>query len=219
MTYTSRLPDVAVVKKLKSSRQANAEATSARIVHHAYELLCERGYRGTTMEAVAGRAGVAVQTVYFVFHTKDDLLQAVHSWTVLGEENQPPQLQGWHIAALREADAARALEKLVAGVATINARMAPLIPVYHAVSMDPAGEIYRRSELLRRDDMDQLVDTLTKKTPLRRGLTRRQAADLIFVLTGPECYRSFVLDAGWTQQQWVRWVSRTLRYDLLLLPS
>jgi hypothetical protein len=49
------------------------------------------------------------------------------------------------------------------------------------------------------------VDRLTKKTPLRRGATQRQAADLIFVLTGPECYRSFVLDAGWTHQQSVRW--------------
>ena len=103
-------------------------------MHHAYQLLCERGYRGTTMEAIAGRAGVAIQTVYFVFHTKDQLLQAVHSWTVLGEENQPPRRQGWHIAALQEADAARALGKLVAGIATIDARMAPLIPVYHAVS-------------------------------------------------------------------------------------
>jgi AcrR family transcriptional regulator len=210
---------VAVVKKHESSRQAKAEATSARIVHHAYQLLCERGYRGTTMEAIAGRAGVAIQTVYFVFHTKDHLLQAVHSWTVLGEENQPPQRQGWHIAALQEADAARALGRLVAGIATIDARMAPLIPVYHAVSTDPAGEIYQRSEQLRRDDMAKLVDTLTKKTPLRQGVTRRQAADLIFVLTGPECYRSFVLDAGWTQQQWVRWVSRTLRHDLLPRPT
>ena len=37
------------------------------------------------------------------------------------------------------------LGKLVAGIATVNARMAALIPVYHAVSMDPAGEIYQRS--------------------------------------------------------------------------
>jgi hypothetical protein len=29
------------------------------------------------------------------------------------------------------------------------------------------------------------VDRLTKKTPLRRGATQRQAADLIFVLTRP----------------------------------
>jgi hypothetical protein len=45
-------------------------------------------------------------------------------------------------------------------------------------------------------------------------MTRRHAADLIFVLTGPRSYQSFVLEAGWPPRDWVRWVTATLRHDL-----
>jgi AcrR family transcriptional regulator len=33
------------------------------------------GYAGTTMAQIAEQAGVAVQTLYFTFHTKAELLQ------------------------------------------------------------------------------------------------------------------------------------------------
>ena len=59
----------------------------------AYELFCSDGYRATTMEAIAERAGVAVQTLYFTFHTKDELFQAVHDHTVLGDDIVPPPMQ------------------------------------------------------------------------------------------------------------------------------
>jgi hypothetical protein len=36
-----------------------------RIIDHAYRLFCDSGYPGTTMEAIAAKAGVATQTVYY----------------------------------------------------------------------------------------------------------------------------------------------------------
>jgi AcrR family transcriptional regulator len=197
------------------NRRAKAEATRARIIASAYELFCESGYRATTMGLIAQRAGVAVQTVYFTFHTRDDLLKAVFEWTVLGDEGVPPARQSWHVEALAEPDAYRALPKIVAGTGTIHGRMAPLTGVFSAVAQDPAGAIYQQSEELRRADMGQLADTLAKKTPLRKGVTRRRAAELLFVLTGPALYRNFVLEAGWTPREWTRWVSDTLIRDLL----
>jgi hypothetical protein len=105
--------------------------------------------------------------------------------TVLGDEGVPPELQSGHVEALAEPDAYSVLRKLVAGVATIHARMAPMIGVLSAVSQDPAGVICQQSEDLRRADMTRLADTLARKMPLRRGMTRRRAAQLLFVLTGP----------------------------------
>ncbi|HEY2795139.1 MAG TPA: helix-turn-helix domain-containing protein, partial [Micromonosporaceae bacterium] len=156
------------VKGSISARRAKADATRARIVQAAYALFGELGYRATTMDLIAERAAVAVQTVYFVFRTKDDLLRAVHEWTVLGDHPTPPQQQDWHVAALTEPDVARALPKIIAGIATINARIAPMVAVFHAVSQDPAGAIYQQSEELRRTGMAELVETLAKKTPLRK---------------------------------------------------
>ena len=61
------------VKKI--SRQERAATTRRRMLDAAYDLFCEQGFRATTMDAIAQRAGVAVQTLYFTFHTKDALLQ------------------------------------------------------------------------------------------------------------------------------------------------
>ena len=126
-------------------RRAKAEATRARIIAGAYGLFCENGYRATTMDLIAQQAGVAVQTVYFTFHTKDDLLKAVFEWTVLGDDGVPPHRQAWHLDALAEPDAYRALPKIVAGIGAIDARMAPMIGVFSAVAQDPAGAIYQQS--------------------------------------------------------------------------
>lgn len=198
-----------------SSRQGKAQATRARIVNAAYALFCELGYRSSTMELIAERAGVAVQTVYFAFRTKDELLQAVHEWTVFGDGTpMPPALQEWHVRAMREVDARKALRKIVAGIATLDARMAPMLPVFHAVSQDAAGAIHQRSEDLRRHGMAELVDALAQKTPLAPGMTRRRAGDLLHVLTAPESYRAFVLDSGWPERDWIHWVSDTLCREL-----
>jgi AcrR family transcriptional regulator len=200
------------------NRRAQADATRARIIGNAYELFSQNGYRATTMQLIADRAGVAVQTVYFTFRTKDDLLRSVFEWTVLGEDGRPPQLQDWHVEASAAPDAYRAVPLLVAGIGTINARMAPLLPVFHAVTLDPVGEIYAQSKQRRRSDMSELAQTLSRKTPLRTDVTRRRAADLLFVLTGPALYRDFVLEAGWTPTEWARWVSDSLIQDLFKDP-
>ena len=59
--------------------------TRLRITKAAYTLFCERGFSGTTMADVAQAAGVAVQTDYFVFHTKGELLSRTYDFAVLGE--------------------------------------------------------------------------------------------------------------------------------------
>jgi AcrR family transcriptional regulator len=59
------------------TRRARARATQNRIIDHAYRLFCDSGYPGTTMEAIAAKAGVATQMVYYFFRTKALLLQQV----------------------------------------------------------------------------------------------------------------------------------------------
>jgi hypothetical protein len=57
----------------------------------------------------------------------------------------------------------------VAGIATIHASVAPMLPVFDAISPEPADAIHRRSEDLRRSDMTILASALARKTPLRKG--------------------------------------------------
>jgi len=201
--------------KPPNARQVKAAQTRRRMLAAAYDQFCEHGYRATTMDAIAEQAGVAVQTLYFTFHTKDELLQEVHEWTVLGDDPTPPPLQQWYRAAVAEPDARRSLGLVVEGVLAIDARVAPMLPVFHAVAADPAGAVHRRAEELRRDGMRDVVDMLVTKAPLRRGLSRARAVDLLVVLTGPEIYRAFVLEAGWSTKQLVTWARASLARDLL----
>jgi AcrR family transcriptional regulator len=201
---------------VKRSRQDQAAATRQRILDAAYDLFCELGYRATTMTLIADRAGVAVQTVYFTFRTKDALLQEVHAQTVLGRgtPTAPPQ-QPWYAAAVAETSPARAARVLVEGVSGILARVAPMLPVFHAVVADPAGAVYRNAEALRRPAMYDLArDVLLSKSRPRPGVNATYAGDLLVVLLGPEIYRMYVLELGWSRERWVDWTTQVIVREL-----
>lgn len=183
----------------------------------AYELFCSDGYRATTMDAIAERAGVAVQTLYFTFHTKDDLFQEVHERTVLGDENLPPPMQPWYLAAVAADGVGEAVRHICRGVLSISRRVAPMIPAFHAVAGDPAGDVWERSQRLRYDGMVDLVAALTKKAPLRKGVTKDHAADVLYLLLGPDLYWTMVLGRGWSERQLTHWIERVILEDLFEL--
>ncbi len=182
----------------------------------AYDLFCESGFRATTMEAIAERAGVAVQTLYFTFRSKDQLVQAVHERTVLGDDAIPPPQQAWFLAATTRTNVTDAVHDITFGIATILTRVAPMVPAFHAVSGDPAGEVWRHGEALRLDGMRGLVDVLTRTAKLRKGLSRSHAGDVLFLVLGPETYRTLVLERGWTQPQWSAWAARAILGELFV---
>jgi hypothetical protein len=147
------------------------------------------------------------------------VLRAVHNWTVLGDDELPPERQSWYVAALQEPDDRKALANVVAGVAAINARIAPTLPIFATLAREPGGEIYRTSQQLRRSGMEQLVTALQAKTPLRSDVTPTRAADLLDFFMGPESYAELVLRAGWPRTLWVSWVSETLTDQLFAAPE
>jgi hypothetical protein len=89
-----------------------------------------------------------------------------------------------------------------------------MVPVFSAVAGDPAGEVWAQAQRMRYEGMEGVVDVLTTKQKLRKGLTKRQAVDLVFVLTGPETFGPLVLQAGWTPKLWSAWASRSLAREL-----
>lgn len=198
------------VKSRKTKMEQRSDDTRARIVQAAYQLFCDSGFRATTMDAIGVGAGVSVQTVYFQFRTKNEILRAVHEWTVLGDERVPPHSQQWAIDALGEHDARTAVERLVEGTAQLNARIAPTLPIFTTLAREPGGEIYRESRRQRRAGMEEVVRVLRTKTPLRPGLTFSRAVDILDFLMGPECYAELVLQSEWSRRAWVSWTSAAI---------
>ncbi len=75
----------------------------------AREQLIARGFRGSTMDAVAARAGISKQTLYAAYPSKDELYAAVvRDWVEQGHDALRP-----HTLALREApDVGEGLRRL-----------------------------------------------------------------------------------------------------------
>src|SRR5215208_4437797 len=102
------------------TRRDRARATRLRITKAAYALFCDRGYSGTTMSDIAESAGVAVQTVYFTFHTKSEVLSRAYDFAVLGEGDPvPPDQTSWYRKMTDEPDLTAALRHAVEGIGEI----------------------------------------------------------------------------------------------------
>jgi AcrR family transcriptional regulator len=196
----------------KQSRSERARATRLRITKAAYTLFCERGYSGTTMADVADAAGVAVQTVYFVFHTKSELLSRTYDFAVLGEkEPLPPEMQPWYAAMTAEPELADALRHMVTGIGTILARAMPLDTVVRAraVSDPDAARIRAFHERWRAEGYRAMLEILRAKFALREGVSPERATELMLMYVG-EVYRILVQDFGWTHDDWVDWTVATV---------
>src|SRR4051812_5852841 len=101
------------VKGGRQSRRQRAAQTRARMIDAAYRLFTQRGYPATTMADVAAEAAVAVQTLYFTFGTKAQLLQNVYERAVTGDAGAPPEQQPWYARVVATPDLDDALRMLV----------------------------------------------------------------------------------------------------------
>ena len=61
------------------AKTTKGERTRAAILETALELFLEHGYEGTTMRAVAEKAGVSLGNAYYYFESKEHLIQAFYA--------------------------------------------------------------------------------------------------------------------------------------------
>jgi AcrR family transcriptional regulator len=183
----------------------------------AQQVFIERGYAGARMADIAEHAGVAVQTLYFTFHTKPELLQACYELAVLGEdEPRPPTQQPWYAAALTSRTGPAAVRHFAEGAATIIARAAVLDDVIRSAGHEPdAARVREHNERLRRDGYRAIIEHLVTRFRLRAGLDADTATDLLLTLAGPATYRQLVVEYGWTHNKYVTWLTTALTQQLL----
>jgi AcrR family transcriptional regulator len=210
------LPEMADVKREPLTRKERARQTRLRMIRAAYQLFTQRGYAATTMADIAAAAGVAVQTLYFTFHTKAELLHNVYELAVLGEDDPiPPTEQPWWAEMLAAKRLEDALGLLVDNVTTILARAAPLDDFVRAASFDPdPARVRADNERLRRQGYAQVVEHLGARFGLRPGLAPEQATDVLLLLLGPATYQTLVGDYGWPQERWRSWCAAAIAEQL-----
>ncbi len=203
-------------------RKERAARTRRAIIAAATEEFRAGGYHGTTMAAIAKRAGVAVQTVYFVFHTKPALLTAAIDSAVMGEEDPvPPELTPWWQEGVTTTDGRRALGLFVSNVTEINGRAATLDRVAQAASTtDPeVVDVIAHHESLRTQGYRSYVDTLDARGLLKHGLDPAEATDVLLTLVGSDVFLNFTAERGWSVKRYVAWTTDALCALLLDPPA
>jgi AcrR family transcriptional regulator len=201
------------------SRKDPGPSASDKILDAAMSLFVLRGYPSTTVEMIAHEAGVAVQTVYFSFRAKANILKQLVDINVAGDTAPTATLQrAWVTEALAEPDPARQLEIQVKGTATLHRRVAPLLDVLRRASdTDPAvAELWRTNQEQRRAVARQLVTALRRKGGLPPGMRLGQAVDISYAVLGPELFHVLVTERGWSIAEWERWTLGVLRRELLI---
>jgi len=201
-----------------SRRQAQAQETRRQVAEAARALFIERGYNGTTIDAIAQAAGVASETVYAIFGSKRKILWHLMDISI-GGDDQPlrlidrpePQL------VLHLADPAQQIALFSNGITQILARAAPVIEVLRSAAKNDheiAG-LLQRMLAERKQNMTTFVEHIAANNGLRAGLDIPGAADLVWTITSPEVFLLLTRDRQYSQEQYSAWLQSTLSRLLL----
>ena len=194
-------------------RAEQAAQTRLRILDAAGELFAEGGYAATTIDAVAARASVAVDTVYAVFGTKRALLSALIDHRVMGSAEGSDVLAGEGPRALQTmTDREEMIAAFAADIAARIERVRPIDDVMRgAAAIDPdIAELRARMQENRFNKLRYVVELLAAIGPLRGGVDVDDAAAIVWTLTSPEVNRLLRDDRGWSTQRYEQWLSTTL---------
>jgi AcrR family transcriptional regulator len=202
-----------------SRRQAQAAETQRQIVEAARRLFTERGYAGTTIEAIAGAAGVAAETVYAAFGSKRAVLQRLVGVSLVGDDKPIPMVDRPIVQAMiREPDQRRQIQLLAQQFREISERVGPVWWVMRAAEQgDPEiASMVKDGIRGRFSGMSQFAVVLSSKGPLREGLTTSGVAETVWAVTSPDVHHLLTVDRGWSGDRYEQWVADTL--IRLLLP-
>ena len=200
-------------------RRRNPAETRRRILDAARSLFSEQGYASTTLAAIADRAAVSVQTVYFTFHSKGELLMQIVLAAGADDPEAPRhQDRGWYREMLASTDARRQLALLSEHGTDIFVRIAPLIGLVDAArARDPnLGTAWQQTVMARREALRQQMEVVARNGAIRPELSVNDAADVVFVLQRPETLRALTTECGWSIERYKAWLYETLCHQLLV---
>jgi AcrR family transcriptional regulator len=203
---------MAVKRKYASAkREAQARETRRSILDAAHELFVTTGYAATTIQAIAERGGVAVQTVYAVFGTKRELFRQLIESTITGDDEpqsitERPEAQ----AVAAEPDARKRAELDAAMSRSIAERVAPIVRVAsEAAASDPElAAMMDGVKAARREEMIASAEIVAGADGLR--IDPEEAAATLYVLYSPAVADMLMGDYGWSPERYEKWLAHMI---------
>jgi AcrR family transcriptional regulator len=202
-------------------RQQQAAATRRSILEAAEQLFVRDGYPATTMEAIAGEAGVSLKTVYLPFSTKSGLLRALWDLRLKADDSDAPVVQHqWFLEVMNATDPVRKLHLNARNSRAAKTRIGPLFKVIRgAAEIDP--DCAALWELIQRDfhaNQRTIVESIHRNRGLRPGLSVARATDTLWTLNHPDVWNLLINERRWTAEQYETWLAQTSCAQLLGAP-
>ncbi|RDV10995.1 TetR/AcrR family transcriptional regulator [Arthrobacter sp. RT-1] len=198
-------------------RREAAEASRKEVLAQSRQLFLAGGYGRTTIASIARAAGVSPESVYKGFGGKPGLVRAIYEQSLLGaggpaaeERSDRAQLSVLHAGELMDQ-----LGQLAAEVSPLAAPVFLLIRDAAASGDQDMAALLRDVDDARYRRMLHNARQVLGRGFLRTDITDEEVADVMFTCTSAELFENLVLKRGWSNEQFGRFVARTLAANLL----
>jgi TetR/AcrR family transcriptional regulator, regulator of autoinduction and epiphytic fitness len=193
---------------VSATRAERARQTRKRVIEAATRLFVQHGYATTTMRGIAAAARVSIPTVELLFGTKAQLLHVVIDVAIAGDDEPVPVLsRPWAIEAESTQDPRDFLSAVAQVIGEAQTRSAGVLLVaYEAARSDPDIQILIADrESQRQGTASWIVDGVTARLPLRPGLDRADAIDIVWMLMDAVVFSRLTRHRGWSLDRYASW--------------
>lgn len=194
------------------TREAKAAVTRSRILSSAKNIFESEGFENATIEKIALEAKVSIPTVYALFQSKRGLLRAL-----MDEAFPQNQFQELVTMSIQEKcpKARLALSAKIARQIYDAERTQMNIFQGAAVLAPEFRELEKEREKRRHDRQEVTIKAMIQEHSLSKGLPPHKARDILWALTGRDLYRMFVVEQGWSSEEYEKWLSQSLIFSLI----
>lgn len=206
------MPEIKKRSYKSAARDTQAAETKARILNSAKNLFESEGFEYVTIEKIAQGANVSIPTIYSLFQSKIGVLRALM-------DDALPQNQ---FEALVEKSI---IEKSPKKRLSISAKIARQIYDAERVQMSifrgaavlapELRELEKEREMHRYNRQEVTIKAMVKEKSLIKGLSATKARDILWALTSRDMYRMFVIEQGWSSDEYEEWLTQLLMISLI----
>ncbi|MDQ3972891.1 MAG: TetR/AcrR family transcriptional regulator [Actinomycetota bacterium] len=199
-----------------SGRREQARRNREAVLNAAERQFLARGYAATTIAAIAGEAGVSVETIYKGFGGKSGLVRALYQRGLTGRGPIP---------AYQRSDEMRAQEgdprTIMCKWGLLTAEVASVVSPIRLLMRSAAATDPEMAALLNASDADRLqrmrhhARFLQERGYLRGGVTVSAATDVLWTCSSVELYELLVLRRGWSLPRFAQFVTDLMIAQLL----
>ena len=199
-------------------RARQAEQTREAILGAARALFVSQGFRRTTVQQIAERAGVNVDTIYSSVGRKPALMRELVETSLSGQGEAVPAQQRAYVQRIREASSAGdKIDIYAQAITEIQQRMAPIFLALRdaALTDESCRALWKEISDRRARNMLEFAADLRVTGELRPDLDDQRVADVVWSMNAAEYWVLLVEERGWTPADFQSWISDSWRRLLL----